>query len=255
MNALALDNKTVVLTGAGSGVGRGYAIGFCADGARVLGMGRTEADLEETARLCGGRMSWVVGDVSDPDDVARLFAKARADFGHVDILVNNAATYPKRAFLDSPPSEWLATIATNVNGVALCCHAALPDMLERGHGRIINIGSFAWCKPIPNSAAYSASKGAVHSFTLALASEVDSTRYPDVLINELVPGMVRTRMSDQGEDPKDVYRHVRFVASLPARGAHGQTFNQSTMEVAAPRRSARLKRLASKLTGGLVGRG
>jgi NAD(P)-dependent dehydrogenase (short-subunit alcohol dehydrogenase family) len=139
---MQLQNKCVVITGAGSGVGRGYAIGFCADGARVLGIGRTQADLEETARLCaGGRMSFVVGDVSRPADVALLFERAREQFGAVDVLVNNAATYPKRPFLDTSPEEWVATIGTNVNGVALCCRAALPSMLERGHGRIINIGS------------------------------------------------------------------------------------------------------------------
>jgi NAD(P)-dependent dehydrogenase (short-subunit alcohol dehydrogenase family) len=246
-------NKTVVITGAGSGVGRGYAIGFCADGARVLGLGRTQADLEETARQCGGRMSFIVGDVANPEDVARLFEAARAELGHIDVLINNAAQYPQRSFLESPISDWLQTIATNVNGVALCCHAALPGMLARGHGRIINIGSYAWRKPIPNSAAYSASKGAVRSFTRALASEIDRNRYPDVLINELVPGMVRTRMSTQGETPAEVYRHARFVASLPSHGPHGQTFAQSTMEVETPglkrRIKQRIQRVLAKLTG------
>ena len=249
-------DKTVVLTGAGSGVGRGYAVGFCADGARVLGIGRTQADLEETARQCaGGRMSYIVGDISNPDDVARLFDHARRELGRVDILVNNAAQYPKRAFLESPPSEWLSTIGTNVNGMALCCHAALPGMLERGHGRIINLGSYAWRKPIPNSAAYSASKGAVRALTRAIAAEIDRTKFPDVLINELVPGMVRTRMSDQGELPAEVYRHARFVASLPRGGAHGQTFVQSTMEVEDPGMRRRIKRLVSKLSAGLIGNG
>jgi len=249
---MRFTDKTVVLTGAGSGVGRGYAIGFCADGARVLGIGRTQADLEETARQCaGGRMTFIVGDVSKPDDVARLFAQAQAEFGRVDILVNNAAMYPKRAFLDSPITDWLDTIGANVNGMALCCHAALPGMLERGYGRVLNLGSYAWRKPIPNSAAYSASKGAVRSFTRALAGEIDRTKYPDVLINELIPGMVRTRMSDMGETPAEVYRHAAFVASLPRNGPHGQTFAQSTMEVEdRGGLGTRLKRLFSKAGGG-----
>ena len=249
---MRFTDKTVVLTGAGSGVGRGYAVGFCADGARVLGMGRTQADLEETARQCaGGRMTFIVGDVSKPEDVARLFAHAQAELGRVDILVNNAAMYPKRAFLDSPITDWLDTIGANVNGMALCCHAALPGMLERGYGRVLNLGSYAWRKPIPNSAAYSASKGAVRSFTRALAGEIDRTKYPDVLINELIPGMVRTRMSDVGESPAEVYRHAAFVASLPRSGPHGQTFAQSTMEVEdRGGLRTRLKRLFSKAGGG-----
>jgi NAD(P)-dependent dehydrogenase (short-subunit alcohol dehydrogenase family) len=247
---MQLQNKCVVITGAGSGVGRGYAIGFCADGARVLGIGRTQADLEETARLCaGGRMSFVVGDVSRPADVALLFERAREQFGAVDVLVNNAATYPKRPFLDTSPEEWVATIGTNVNGVALCCRAALPSMLERGHGRIINIGSFAWRKPIANSAAYSASKGAVRALTRAIAAEIDHERYPDVLVNELVPGMVRTRMSEVGEEPAAVYQHVRFVAGLPSGGPHGKTFDRSAVEIEDYRLRTRVKRLLAKWTG------
>ena len=92
------------------------------------------------------------------------------------------------------------------------------------------------------------------AFTFALASEIDRARYPDVLVNELLPGVVRTRMSDQGEDPKDVYRHARFVASLPIGGPHGERFNRSALDAQAPRLRTRLKQFAPKLIAGLVGR-
>jgi 2-hydroxycyclohexanecarboxyl-CoA dehydrogenase len=248
------SDKTVVVTGAGSGLGRGIAVGFCSDGARVMGIGRTSADLEETARLCGAeRMHFVVGDVARPDDVKRLFSEAIHRYGKVDILVNNAALYPKVAFLESSHEEWSRVIYTNVIGMALCSREALPGMLERGFGRIINLGSFAWKAPIPNSSAYSTSKGAVGPFTKALAAEIDKSRYPDVLVNELVPGRVRSRMSEVGEEPIAVYPHVRFVASLPRNGLTGRTFEQSRLHIEDYGLRARLKRFVARASRGLIG--
>jgi NAD(P)-dependent dehydrogenase (short-subunit alcohol dehydrogenase family) len=246
------SDKTVVVTGAGAGVGRAIAIGFCSDGANVVGFARNRSDLEETARLCSaGKIHIVDGDVSKPDDVRRLFSEAADRFGKVDILVNNAAVYPKVEFLASSHEEWSRAIEINVIGMALCCRMALPGMLERGFGRIINLGSFAWRRPIPKSSGYSVSKGAVGPLTKALATEIDRDKYPDVLINEFMPGIIKTRMSDSGEDPDAVYPHARFVVSLPRGGPTGQTFVQSTPYVEHIGRRARLKRwLATSL--GLV---
>lgn len=249
---MMFSGRTVVVTGAGLGIGRAIATGFCSDGANVVGIGRTREDLEETARLCeGGRMQFVVGDVGRPEDVGRLFSEAVRRHGKVDILVNNAALYPKAAFLDSSHEDWARVIQTNVIGMALCCRAALPGMLERGYGRILNLGSFAWRGPIPNSSAYSASKGAVRPFTKALAAEVDRSRYPDVQINEFIPGMVRTRMSESGQDPAEVYPHARFVAALPRNGPTGKTFIQSTLYVEDHGLRARLKRFLRRVSGTL----
>jgi short-subunit dehydrogenase len=139
-----------------------------------------------------------------------------------------------------------------VLGLALCCRLALPGMLERKHGRIINIGSLAWKTPIARSSAYSVSKGAVWSLTRALAAEVDAARFPDVLINELLPGIVRTRMSDEGIEPAAVYPHARVVAALPSGGPSGRTFLQSALFVEDYRLRTRLRRLASRLSMGLI---
>ncbi len=249
---MIFSGKTVVITGAGSGVGRGLAVGFCADGADVVGIGRTRADLEQTAALCGGRMHFVVGDVVSEADVDRLFAEAMRLHGKVDVLVNNAAQYPKVLFLDSTHADWTHAFETNVIGLALCCRKALPGMLERGHGRIINMGSFAWKGPIPASSAYAASKAAVTVFTKALASEVDRARHPDVLVNELLAGVYRTRMSDTGDDPAEAYAHARTVASLPAGGPHGEIFLHSQVFVEEGGIRSRLKRLVRRVSGGLI---
>ena len=248
-----LFNKIIVVTGAGSGLGRAIAAGFCADGARVVGIGRTSADLEETARHCGPqKMQFIVGDVAQQQDVERLFSEAVRLYGRVDVLVNNAALYPKVAFLESSQEEWNRVICTNVIGMASCCRAVLPGMLERGFGRIVNLGSFAWKSPVPNSSAYSASKGAVSALTKALAAEIDRDRYPDVLINELIPGAVRTRMSEIGENPVDVYPHARFVVNLPRNGSTGRTFVQSALHVETRGLRARLKSFVGRASGRLL---
>src|SRR5688500_3087799 len=214
--------RVVLITGAGSGIGRALAAGFCSDGAQVLGFGRTSAALEETARLHGrGRMRCLAGDLAEERDVERLFDECLRHYGRVDVLVNNAAVYPKRSFAESSAQDWRTVLAANVIGMASCCRLALPGMLQRGHGRIINLGSFAWMKPIPASAAYAASKGAVWAMTKAIAAEIDRSRYPDVLINLLVPGEVRTAMSEHGEEPAAVYPHARHLAELPAGGPSG----------------------------------
>lgn len=197
-------------------------------------------------------MHIVQGDVSKQEDVARLFAEATTRFGKVDILINNAAVYPKVEFLATSHEEWSRVIEVNVIGMALCCRMALPGMLERGFGRIINLGSFAWRKPIPKSSAYSVSKGAAGPLTRSLVAEIDRGKYPDVLINEFMPGIVRTRMSDAGIDPAEVYPHARFVVSLPRGGPTGQTFVQSTQYVESSGPRARLKRLLAKASWGLV---
>lgn len=246
---MTLAGKTVVITGAGAGVGRGLVAGFCADGANVVGFGRTEKDLVESADKHGkGRMHVVVGDVAKQADVDRLFAEARQRHGRVDILINNAAVYPRKLFLEAPIDEWAHTLDVNVTGMARCCHAALPDMLKRGYGRILNLGSFAWKGPIPTASGYSVSKAAVYALTKSIAAEIDRSRYPDVLVNEFLPGVVKSSMSEDGLDPMQVYPHAKAVALLPAGGPTGQVFLQSERYEEHPGGTG-LKRLAKRLLG------
>lgn len=251
---MVFSGRSVIVTGAGSGIGRALAVGFCADGAQVMGIGRRQSHLEETSQLCAaGRMQFVAGDVAQPDDVERLFSEAVRLYGKVDILVNNAALYPKVSFLECSHEDWSRVIHTNLVGMAHCCRLALPGMLDRGFGRIVNVGSLAWMGPIPNSSAYCASKGAVRPFTRALASEVDRDRYPDVLVNELLPGIVRTAMSDSGEDPIDIYPHARFVANLPRNGPTGMTYLQSALYVENHGLRARVRGIVGRIARSLGG--
>jgi NAD(P)-dependent dehydrogenase (short-subunit alcohol dehydrogenase family) len=246
---MVLEGKCVVVTGGGWGIGRGLVAGFTQDGADVFTIGRTEADLAETQQRFGnGRLHYVVGDIARQSDVERLFASAEERHGKVDILINNAAVYPKVLFLDSDIEQWAEVIEINVVGMARCCHRALPGMLERGYGRIVNLGSWAWKGPIPTASAYSASKGAVRPLTKAIACEIDRAKHPDVLVNELLPGTIRTRMTpDQGDDPVDVYARALKVVSLEAGGPSGQTFAEGELLVEDGGIRARLRGLIDRV--------
>lgn len=247
---MIFEGKNVLITGAGMGVGRGLAAGFAKDGANVVGLGRTQSALDETAQeYCAGRMLAIGADVSSAQDVERAVSEAESHFGGIDILINNAAIYPKQLFLESDIEDWAHAIDINVVGMARMCHRVLPGMLERRSGRILNVGSYAWKGPIPKANAYSVSKGAVHILTKSLAVEVDPATYPDVLINEFLPGIVHTRMTPEGgDDPMGVYAHASLVASLPAGGPHGQVFLKSELDQEDAGGSG-LKRLVKRLLG------
>ncbi len=241
---VSLADKIVVITGAGSGIGRALAAGFCRDGAIVVGFGRTAADLNRVASEFGqGRMHCVIGDLAQPADIDRLFAEVQARFGRVDILVNNAALYPKVPFLSASPAQWAEVIQVNVIAMAHCCRAVLPGMLERGFGRVLNVGSFAYRGPIADSSSYSASKAAVAVLTRCIALEIDRAVHPNVLVNEFMPGATRTRMSSAGGEPEDVYQYARNVATLPASGPHGSVFVRGELLVEDKPRTG-LRRLA-----------
>ena len=225
---MELKNRIVVITGAGRGIGKALAIGFCQDKANVVGFSRTEQDLIETSQLCNGNMHYVVGDVTEENDVQRLFIQTINKYGRVDILINNAAVNPKRKlFLDMSYSKWVEVININLMGVALCCKTVLPYMLEQGYGRIINISSFTAGSKTPSS-GYAVSKAALSVFTKALAREVREKSDGDILINDLIPGSIKTAMNSTGrEDPITVYPHARFIASLPKDGPTGKVFFNS----------------------------
>ena len=250
--------KVVMVTGSGSGLGRGLAHGFAADGAQVVGFGRNLRDLQETAasaRPDAPAIHAIQGDLGQPEDIDALFDCIEATYGRVDVLINNAALYPKLGFLECDPALWGETLRVNVIGLAHCCRRALPLMLKHGHGRILNVGSFAWKGPIPKSSDYSASKAAVSAFTKAIAGEIDRGAYPDLLINEFIPGIVRSRMSDEGEEPADVYPHARFATTLPSGGPHGVTlFRSAVVEEHRASLLGKLRRAISSVPGRLRGR-
>lgn len=201
------DGKRVVVTGAGSGIGLEMVKGFLAEGAEVIG-----ADLEPSGVAMGAHPVQV--DISREDDVARLFATVEELLGGVDVLCNNAGVGSTTNVIAATVEEWDSVFSVNVRGTFLCTKYALPGMLERGRGSIINTGSVAGMIGLKDRASYSASKGAVLSLTKQVAVQYAGT---GVRCNAVCPGTVDSpwvqKLLDQAEDP--VSRRAELVARQP----------------------------------------
>src|SRR5512134_27043 len=211
-----LAGKVALVTGGGRGIGRGIALELTRAGARVAVAARTLEQVEATAAETGGVA--VQADVSDRSDVERMVARAEEELGPLDVLVNNAgiALWEEAAW-ELEPEEWWHVLEVNVLGVYLCCRAAIPGMIARGGGRIVNVASGAAYLPGSTSTAYSASKAAVHRFSETLATQLAPHGIP---VFSISPGLVRTELigGHFGDDapwtpPELAPRLVRALAS------------------------------------------
>lgn len=195
---MRLANKTGLVTGAGSGIGRAIARRFAAEGVSLVISDISEVGLRETAALIAeadGQTVSVVGDVAQRADAGRMVQAAVDAWGRLDIVVNNAGiTGSRQATLAhlTPDEEWDRVIAVNVTGVFRVASAAIRQMLAQEGGTIINIASVAGFVPFPARAAYDASKGAVIAFTRALALDYAPNH---IRANAICPGMVETEMT------------------------------------------------------------
>lgn len=195
-----LEGKVALVTGAGSGIGRAIALALAGAGAAVVVTGRNTDKLEETRAAIvvnGGQALPLACDVGDRASVYAAFAQAGAALGPIDILVNNAGITASIKFSETPDELWERIIQTNVNGPFYCCKAAVPAMIERKWGRIINIASIAATIGIPFSSAYGASKHALLGMTRALGLEL--VRY-GITVNAICPGWVETDMLQYSVD-------------------------------------------------------
>ena len=142
----ALAGKTVLVTGAGRGLGHGVARGLAGYGATVIAVARTEmelAELAETVRASGGEIETIIADLASPAQTARLAADVTTHYGGVDALVNNAAVLRMTPFLDLAEEDFDETIEVNLLAPVRLIRALLPGMVERGRGAIINVSSAA----------------------------------------------------------------------------------------------------------------
>ena len=199
-NGVKLNNHLALITGGGRGIGRAIAFAFAREGAQLALAARTAAQVEEVAKEVtsetGVRTLPAVCDVSDLTSVQNLFAKVFETFGRgPDILVNNAGIAESAPLTKTDDDLWRRHIAINLNGTFYCTRAALPSMLERGWGRVINIASIAGKTGAPYIAAYSASKHGVLGLTRSVALEVAAR---GITVNAICPGYVDTEMTSQG---------------------------------------------------------
>ena len=226
-----LTNKTAIITGSTKGIGRAIAEALVREGMNVCISARNSEEVEQAVSELGdvgaGRATGAVCDVRDDEEVKALFAHAVAEFGGVDVLVNNAGIGIFKRVDETEPEEFRAVLETNLHGVFYCCREAIPLMKERGGGFIINISSLAGANPHPQMAAYNASKFALNGFSEALMQEV---RHDGIKVSYIMPGSVNTYFGGDEPDeskawqlqPADIARVVLNLLhhderSLPSR--------------------------------------
>lgn len=189
-------SKTALITGASRGIGRATAVRLAEDGWRVaIGYHRSEAAARELERLLtanGADACAIGGDVSRADEAARLVAAAEQRFGHIDALINNAGVASFGLATDLSPDEWERLIAVNLSGAFYCCRAALPAMIRRQSGCIVQVSSMWGQTGGSCEVAYSAAKAGLIGLTKALAKEVGPS---GIRVNCVAPGVIDTDMN------------------------------------------------------------
>jgi len=188
---MLLTDKTAIVTGGGRGIGRAIAMKFAAEGATVVIAARTPAEVkavEGEIRQAGGHCDSVVADVATVAGCERVFRTAADSFGGVDILINNAGVLgPVAPTAEIMPDEWDAVMAANLKSAFVLSRLALPGMMKRGHGVIVNMSSVAAKMAFGLNAAYAASKAGLVALTRTLAAEASGN---GVRVNAICPGPV-----------------------------------------------------------------
>jgi NAD(P)-dependent dehydrogenase (short-subunit alcohol dehydrogenase family) len=192
LDKFRLDGKVALVTGAGRNLGREIALAFAESGADVIVTSRTLPEVEKTAadiRALGRRSMALRLDVTDLAAVQAAVDRFAAEFGTIDILVNNSATRSHKSIIDLSEAEWRGVIDTNLTGAFFCCKAVAPLMIRQKGGRIINISSRSGVRGRANLSAYCSSKGGLEQLTRALALEFAPH---NILVNAIAPGLLNT---------------------------------------------------------------
>jgi NAD(P)-dependent dehydrogenase (short-subunit alcohol dehydrogenase family) len=218
-----LSGRIVLITGASRGIGLTIAEACAAEGGQVVLVARNRGPLHDVAKKIPGADAFS-GDVTDENDVARLFNEIRSRHRRLDVLVNNAGVFTYKPFIHTTSADWESNIRTNLTSLYLVTRAALPMLKRSAGGHIINILSVSSRTAFPNCSAYCASKFGALGFTRVLAEEL---RPEGIRVTAILPGSTSTRMSNEFDfpvdrqkllQPRDVADTVLAALFLPARG-------------------------------------
>lgn len=190
-----LEGKVAIITGSTSGMGRDTAYVFAEEGAKIVVTGRSEERAKEVVAAIkekGGEAIYVVADMSDLDQIPRIFEETMKHFGTVDILYNNAGLLSLTSMMDMTMDEWTKVYNVNVTAPMILSKLCVPVMKEKGKGIILNTGSIAGTSARWGPIAYCSSKHASNGLTEAMARELG----PEIRVNAILPGAIETAMLD-----------------------------------------------------------
>lgn len=192
MNDRSLVGKTIVITGASSGFGKGAAIALASRGANVVLAARRTNLLAELTRQIGPNALAVTTDVSKPDDIQHLKKEALLRFGAIDVWINNVGVGALGLFWDIPVEDHARVLDVNIKGLIYGAHAALSEFLTTGRGTLINVGSIDSEVPLAYQASYAASKAAVLSLSRSLNEELRLINQGNIRVATIMPWAVDT---------------------------------------------------------------
>lgn len=233
------EGKTVVVTGASSGVGAAAARLFAEEGARVVLAARTAGALDAVAKQIGERALAVPTDVADPEQARELVRRAVEATGAIHVLVNNAGYNHRGPVADADPDELARIVDVNLRAPIVLTRLALPQLLEQEHGAIVNVASIAGQVPLPGEATYSGTKFGLRGFSMALAEELRGT---GVSVSIVSPGPIET-----GFITNDLEAVPDIVFSQPMSSA--EDVARAVVDCA---HDGRLERTIPRLSGALA---
>ena len=221
---MKLTNRVALVTGSSRGIGQAAALAFAREGADLIVNYRSRSErAEETVnqiRQMGRKAIAIKADVANGDAIDKMVETAIGEFGKIDILMNNAGAIRRAEFLEISPEDWSIQIRTNLDGTFRCTQAVAKHMADRKYGKIINIASMMGLGVnIPRIAGYSVSKGAIITFTKAVALELG--KY-GINVNCIAPGVILTEFTHEGRTEKEVQELVDKQKQTSLMGVIGK---------------------------------